>query len=148
MSANLHHASSRFGESRLGLASANFKPLARWMERLGETVKTYDEAAALELREPMHEVAQNLYEVRYCLRHPDEARLSLTFFVTGDHADLLLLQAHERSHPRDLEADPGQLDQQTYRLDQPDMLKSAVQEKVSAHLRARKHGARDGQLEA
>ena len=100
-------------------------------------MKEYDEGAVLEAADEMQLTAQNAYEVRYSLRHADDARLSLTFIVTGDNADLILLQGHERSNPRDLSANPGQIDQYAYRLDEIDELKNAVREKIAAHLASR-----------
>ena len=76
-----------------------------------------------------------MYETRYSLRHADEERLSLTF-ITGDAADLVLLQGHQRSTARNLSADPGALDQHVYRVDEFDELKTAIREKTVAHLSA------------
>ena len=84
----------------------------------------------------MHKVAENAYTVRYSLRRPDEVRLSLTFTVVGENADLILVQGHERFGPRDIRANPGQVDQHVYRLEQIDEIKHAVQEKILAHLRS------------
>ena len=78
-----------------------------------------------------------MYEIRYSLRHPDETRLSLTFIITGDKADLVLLQGHQRSTARNLNADPGAVDQHVYRADEFDELKAAIKDKVAAHLSAR-----------
>jgi hypothetical protein len=85
----------------------------------------------------MQQTAQNAYAVRYSLRYPDEARLSLTFTVVGEDADLLLMQGHGRSVPRDIRANPGQIDQHVYRLDEIEEIKAAVQQKISAHLQTR-----------
>ena len=84
----------------------------------------------------MHKLAENAYTVRYSLRQPDDVRLSLTFTVVGENADLILVQGHERSGPRDIRANPGQVDQHVYRLEQIDEIKHAVQEKILAHLRS------------
>ena len=73
--------------------------------------------------------------MRYCLGYPDEARLALTFVVTGKSANLLLLQAEEQSGPRKIRADPGPVDQHVYRVEEIDGIKRAVQEKIRAHLR-------------
>ena len=125
-------------QSRLSLARANFKPIARVLDRLSEDVeKEHGPSAVLKRRGAMQQTAQNAYAVRYSLQCPDEARLSLTFIVVGDDADLLLMQRHDRSDPRDLRADPGQIDQRVYRLDEIEEIKAAVQQKISAHLQTR-----------
>ena len=85
----------------------------------------------------MEPTAQNAYEVRYSVRHPDDVRFALTFIVTGEEAELLLLQSEERSAPHDIRSDPGQVDQHVYRLEKADEIKQAVQEKINAHLRSR-----------
>jgi hypothetical protein len=64
----------------------------------------------------MEQTAQNAYSVRYSLRHTDDTRLALTFIVTGEEANLLLLEAQERSGPQDIRANPGRVDQRVYRL--------------------------------
>src|ERR671911_1814554 len=77
-------------QSRLSLARANFKPIARVLDRLSEDVeKEHGPSAVLKRRGAMQQTAQNAYAVRYSLRYPDEARLSLTFTVVGVDADLL-----------------------------------------------------------
>ena len=68
--------------------------------------------------------------------------MSLTFYVVGDEADLILLQGQEQSSPRDIRADPGQVDQHVYRLERVEEIKEAVQEKVVAHLRSQPSMAR------
>ncbi len=85
----------------------------------------------------MEPAAQNAYEVRYSLRHPDGVRFALTFIVTGEEADLLLLEAQERSGPENIKVNPAQVDQRVYRLEKIEEIKTAVQEKISAHLRSR-----------
>jgi hypothetical protein len=108
------------------------------LDRLSKDVeKEHGPSAVLKQREAMEQTAQNAYAVRYSLRYPDEARLSLTFIVVGEDADLLLMQGHERSGPRDIRANPGQIDQHVYRLDEIEEIKAAVQQKISAHLQTR-----------
>jgi hypothetical protein len=125
-------------QSRLSLSRANFKPIARVLDRLSEDVeKEHGPSAVLKRRGAMQQTAQNAYAVRYSLRYPDEARLSLTFTVIGEDADLLLMQGHERSGPRDIRANPGQIDQHVYRLDEIEEIKAAVQQKISTHLQTR-----------
>ncbi len=58
--------------------------------------------AELKQRGSMEVTAQNVYAVRYSLRHLYDVRFALTFIVTGEDADLLLVQAQERSSPRDI----------------------------------------------
>lgn len=125
-------------EGRLALARSRFEPLRGFLDRMGDLIsKEFEEAAVLEQSGEMQPTAQNAHQIRYTLRHADEARLSLTFIMTGDNADLVLLQGHERSTPRDLSINPGQLDQHAYRLDEIDELKEAVREKIVAHLAGR-----------
>ena len=85
----------------------------------------------------MQQTAGNVFEVRYALREPQEAKLSLTFMVVGDDADLLLLEHQEPSGPDDNRADPGQVDQRVYRLGEVEAIRAAVREKIIDHLRAR-----------
>jgi hypothetical protein len=125
-------------ESRLALARSNFEPIGQFLSQMGAAIaKEYEGSAELEPRGKMQPIAQHLYEIRYSLRHADDARLALTFIVTGERADLILLQGHERSGPRDLSANPGQVDQHAYRLDEVEELKEAVREKIVAHLTTR-----------
>ena len=123
------------GESRLAMARSSFEPIERFLSRLGQVIaRDYDPSSRLERREDLHEVAQGMYEIRYSLRHADETRLSLTFIITGDKADLILLQGHQRSSARNLSADPGAVDQHVYRVDEFDDLEAAIREKVTGHL--------------
>lgn len=125
-------------DSRLALARSNFAPIARFLNRMGEVIaKEYGESAQMECRGELQPMARNAYETRYSLRHTGGARLALTFIVTGQEADLVLLQGHERSGPRDPSANPGPVDQHAYRLDEIEELKEAMREKIIAHLCAR-----------
>lgn len=125
-------------ESGLALARSNFEPIGRFLDRMGALIaERYEPAAELRRRGEMQPAAQDAYEVRYSLRHADNARLALTFIVAGEQADRILLQGHERSAPRDLRADPGQVDQHAYRLDEIEELKDAIREKIASHLTAR-----------
>ena len=74
-----------------------------------------------------------MFAVRYALRHPDEARLSLTFRIVGDDADLLLLEGQERLGLRDVKANPGRVDQRVYRLGEVEAIKAAVRAKIGPH---------------
>ena len=124
-------------QGHLALAQAKFEPVARVLDRLSKDfAKEYGRSSALERRGRMRQTAQNAYAVRYSLGHSHEARLSLTFMVVGEDADLILIQGQEGSGPRDIRADPGQVDQRVYRLDKVDDIKAAVREKIAAHLRA------------
>ena len=125
-------------QTRLAWAQAKFEPLARALDRLSsELEEKLGGSAVLERRSAMKQTAQNAYAIRYSLRHRDQSRLSLTFVVVGEEADLVLMQGHERTGPRDIRADPGQVDQRVYRLEKIDEIKAAVQDKINAHLRAR-----------
>ena len=128
---------SNVNDGRLGLAQARFLPVAQVLDCIARDIeKTHGRSAVLKPRGAMHKLAENAYTVRYSLRQPDEVRLSLTFTVVGENADLILVQGHERSGPRDIRANPGQVDQHVYRLEQIDEIKHAVQEKILAHLRS------------
>ena len=123
---------------RLALAQAKFDPVARVLNRLSTDIeKEYGRSAVLKPRGSMQQMAGNAYAVRYTLRDPEEARLSLTFIVVGDDADLLLLEGQDRSGPRDARADPGQVDQRVYRLQEVEEIKAAVKQKIIDHLRRR-----------
>ena len=124
-------------ESRLALARSNFEPIRCFLDRMGALIAgIYENSAELGPIGEMQPTAQNAYEVRYSLCHADDARLGLTFILTGDHADLILLQGHERLGPRNLNANPGQFDQHAYRLDELEELKDAIRVKILAHLAA------------
>jgi hypothetical protein len=123
---------------RLALARAKFEPVARVLDEIAKNIeKEYGRSAVLKQRSRMAVTARNVYAVRYSLRHPDEVRFALTFIVTGENADLLLMQTKERSGPEDVRAHPGQTDPRVYRLAKIDEVKKAVQGKISAHLCAR-----------
>ena len=122
----------------LALARAKFEPVARVLDQLAKDIeKEHGQSAVLEQRSSMEPTAQNAYEVRYSLRHSDDVRFALTFIVTGEEANLILLQSQERLGPKDIRSDPGQVDQHVYRLEKADEIKQAVQEKINAHLRSR-----------
>ena len=121
---------------RLALVQAKFTPVAQVLDHLAKDIeKDHGGSAELRQRSPMEVTAQNVYAVRYSLRHPDDVRFTLTFIVTGEDADLLLVQAQERTGPRDIRAHPEQVDQHVYRLDEIDTIKQAVQDKIRSHLR-------------
>ena len=123
---------------RLARAKVKFAPVARVLDRLAKDLeKEHGRAAVLEQRSALKQMAGSAYTVRYALRHRDEVRLSFTFIVVGEDADLILLQRQEHSGPRDIRGNPGQVDQQVYRLKKIDELKEAVQEKIVTHLQSR-----------
>ena len=125
-------------QRRLASARAKFEPLARVLDRLAKDIRNdHGQSSALEQRSPMEPTAQNAFTVRYSLRHPDNDRFALTFVVTGDDADLLLVQAQQHPSSRDVKTDPGQVDQRVYRLDEIDEIRRVVQEKISTQLRSR-----------
>ena len=125
-------------QGRLALAQAKFDPVARVLDGPSKDIeKEYGRSAVLKPRGSMQPTAGNAYAVRYTLRDPEEARLSLTFIVVGDNADLLLLKGQDRSGPRDDRADPGQVDQRVYRLREVEEIKAAVKQKIIDHLRRR-----------
>ena len=119
-------------QNRLTVARRKFEPVARVLDHLSKEIGK-EHAARLKQGGEMQQTAQNAYQVRYSLRLPDEARLSLTFVMVGEDADLMLVQTNQGS--RDVRANPGQVDQRVYRLDEIDEIKQAVQEKITAHLR-------------
>ena len=123
---------------RLARAQAKFEPVARVLDRLSDDLeKEHGRSAVLECRSPMEATAQNAYTVRYSLQHPDDVRFALTFTVTGEEAELVLLQSQERTGAQDIRANPGQVDQRVYRLESIDEIKEAVQERLVTHLRSR-----------
>ena len=125
-------------EGRLALARVRFEPVACMLGHLAEDIeKEHGQPAVLEQTGPMEPIAQNVCSVRYPLGYPDEVRLALTFVVTGESADRLLLQAQEQSGPEDIRVNPGPVDQHVYRVEEIDGIKQAVQEKIRAHLRTR-----------
>ena len=124
--------------SRLAWAQAKFEPVARELDRLSaEVEKEHGATAVLERRGAMEQTAQNAYAVRYSLRQPDRDRLSLTFIVVGENADLILMQGRAGPGARDTRADPGQVDQRVYRLEKIEEIKAAVREKINSHLQGR-----------
>ena len=126
-------AVSSTGESRLASARAKFEPLSRFLGHLSRvTLRKYDQHATLEQRDGFQETARNTYEVRYSLCRGGDDQPSLSFILTGDNADLVLVQDNQ---PPQGES-PGQVDQRVYRLDEMDDLKAAVQEKIISQLKA------------
>ena len=122
---------SSSNESRLKRASAKFEPLRVFLDNLSRgTVRKYDRHASLK-QQNIQETARNTYDVRYSLSHAGRERLSLDFILTGDNADLVLLQDNQPGA-----REVGQVDQRVYRLDQIDDLKAAVEEKVISRLKA------------
>ena len=135
MANHVHGTTGRHRESCLDLARANFKPVEQLLEQLNDLiVKGHDGAYEIELKDGMRETAMNTYNVRYSLHNAGEARLSLSFIMAGENADMILFQGHERSVPRNVQANPGQVDQHVYRLSEMDELKIAVQDKMLAYL--------------
>ena len=125
------------------MARAKFEPVARVLDRLARGIETdHGRSATLKQRGPMEAAAQNAFTVRYTLGYPDEVRFALTFVVTGDDADLLLVHAQQHTGAEDIMADPGQVDQRVYRLEKIDEIRRAVQEKISAHLQTTEARAR------
>ena len=122
-------------DSGLARARGKFEPVARVLGRLAkDSVKQHGRTAVLEQRGSMEPMAQNAYRVRYSLRLSDDVRFGLTFVVTGEDSDLLLLECEERSGPPNPRANPGQVVQHVYRLEKIDEIKDAVQQQISAHL--------------
>lgn len=130
-------------QGRLTLARAKFEPVARVLDRLARGIETdHGRSATLKQRGPMEPAAQNAFTVRYTLGYPDEVRFALTFVVTGDDADLLLVHAQQHTGPKDIMADPGQVDQRVYRLEKIDEISKVIQDKISAHLQTTEARAR------
>jgi hypothetical protein len=124
-------------DAHLAVARAKFKPVARALEDVSKNLQQeHGRSAVLQQKSPMQPISQNACMVQYSLQHPNEARLSLTFIVVGDEADCVLLQGQERSGPWDTGANPGQVDQHVYGVDELEDIKAAVREKISAHLQA------------
>jgi hypothetical protein len=121
----------------LALARAKFKPVARALDEVSKDLeRDHGRSAVLQQKSSMRQISQSACVVQYALLNPDEDWLSLTFIVVGDEADCVLLQHQERSGPPDRRANPGQVDQHVYRVEKLDEIKTAVREKISAHLRA------------
>lgn len=122
--------------AHLTLARAKFKPVARALDEVAKDLeRDHGQSAVLRQKSPMQQIGQSACAVQYDLLNPDEDRLSLTFIVVGDEADCVLLQHKERSGSTESGADPGQVDQRVYQVEKLDELKTAVREKISAHLR-------------
>jgi hypothetical protein len=127
----------RADNDRLGLAQAKFIPVAQVLDDIVRDIeRQHGRSVVLTPRDAMHKLAENAYTVRYSLQQPEDVRLSLTFTVVGENADLLLVQGQERSSSSDVRANPGQVDQHVYRLEQIDEIKLAVRDKILAHLRS------------
>jgi hypothetical protein len=121
--------------SQLQLASANFEPVEHFLDGMSETLeREYGPRTALQRQGGMQATALNTFEVQYSIPHPEDAPLSLTFIVTGENADTILLQGCQRSPVGEVGADRGQLDQRVYRLDRLGELKQALRERIIGHL--------------
>ena len=125
------HKPDRIG---LTLAKDHFKPIEQFLKHLRQEIFHRHDSTSLDRREPLHQTAKDTYEVRYSLHGKGDERLSMTFTLVGEEADKILFQGHQRSTPRDVSANPGQVDQHVYRLDEMTNLMQAVQEKVTVHL--------------
>ena len=113
--------------TQLQLASRNFKPVEYFLDRISETLRhEFGPSTALQRRGGMQPTALNTFEVRYSIPHPD-APLWLTFIVTGEDAETILIQGRQRS------TEPGQLDQRVYRLDRLNDLKEALRARIIGH---------------
>ena len=75
----------------------------------------------------IQETARDTYDVRYLLRWGGEDRLSLDFILTGDNANLALLQDNQPG----ADESAGQVDQRVYRATDLDDLRAAVQRKLT-----------------
>jgi hypothetical protein len=125
-------------DAHLALARTKFKPVARALDDVSKDLKQdHGRSAVLRQKGPMQQISQNTCRVQYTLQQPNEARLSLTFIVVGDEADCVLLQAQERLGSSDKRANPGQVDQHLYGVEELDDIKAAVRAKISAHLKLR-----------
>ena len=125
---------TKIDHDRFALAEAKFEPVARVLDHLSEDIeKEHGHPAVLKRRGGIEQTARNAFAVRYSLRQPDEARLSLTFRIVGDDADLLLLEGQERLGLRDVKANPGRVDQRVYRLGEVEAIKAAVRAKIGPH---------------
>jgi hypothetical protein len=128
----------RADNDRLGLAQARFIPVAQVLNGIVRDIeREHGRSVVLTPRDAMHKLAENAYTVRYSLQQPEDVRLSLTFTLVGENADLLLVQGQERSSSGDFRANPGQVDQHVYRLEQIDEIKLTIRDKILAHLRSR-----------
>ena len=124
--------------SQLQLASAKFEPVEHFLNRMSkELAREYGQSILVQRRGRMQPTALNTFEVRYSIPHPEDAPLSLTFIVTGEKADTILLQGPQRSTTGEISAAPGQLDQRVYRLERLGELKEALREKIIGHLTSR-----------
>jgi hypothetical protein len=121
--------------SQLQLASAKFEPVEHFLDRMSKKLaREYGPSTALQRRGGMQPTALNTFEVRYSIPYPEEAPLSLTFIVTGENADTILIQGRQGSAAGEVSADPGQLDQRVYRLERLGELKQALRERIIGHL--------------
>ena len=121
---------------RLALAQAKFEPVARVLDHLSREIeRDCGRPAVLKPRGAMQQTAGNVCEIRYALRCPREANLSLTFLVVGENADRLLVKK-QATGADDNRVDPGQVDQRVYQLGEVEAIKMAVKEKILDCLRA------------
>ena len=125
------HKPDRIG---LPLPKGHFEPIERFLKHLRQEISNRHDGTSLDRREPLHQTAKDTYDVRYSLHGKGNDRLSLTFTLAGEEADKILFQGHERSSQRDVSANPGQVDQHVYQLDEMTDLIRVVQEKVAVHL--------------
>jgi len=131
-----HIARNSHKPDRIGLTQAkdHFKPIEQFLNQLRQEISDSHDSTSLDRRESLHKIAKDTYEVRYSLHGKGDERLSLTFTLVGEEGDKIIFQGHQRSTPRDVSANPGQVDQHVYRLEEMANLMQAVQEKVTAHL--------------
>ena len=117
-----------------GVAHEHSKCIERVLDHLGRTIADkHGRAPAVERRD-VKQTARNTYDVEYLLRGYRNRQLSLRFIVTGENADLVLLQSRGRFQADDPKQYPGEIDQHVYRLEEMDHLKQVVEAKIVSHL--------------
>ena len=117
------------------IAHERSKCIERVLDDVGRNIADkHGRTPAVERRDVM-QTARNTYEVEYLLRGCRNRQLSLRFILTGEKADLVLVQTRETPEQAKLKKDdPGEIDQHVYRLEEMDRLKGVVEKKIVSHL--------------
>lgn len=120
---------SSFGKARLKTVLANIEPLTRFLDHFSGVILCRYRGHPTLQQQGIQETARNTHELRYSLFRDGDNQLSLSFILTGDEGNTVLLRQNDGDGP-------GQVEQQVYRLTEIDDLTTAVQEKIIGQLEA------------
>src|ERR687894_756825 len=102
----------------LEVAHAHLQPIESFLDHIGSVIaQEYHSGPVLE-RHAVKPIARNTYDVEYIFRSSGDTMLELGFIVTGNNADVILLQTRKTSGDQSRNVDPGQVEQRVFHLDE------------------------------